>query len=98
MNSFFLRIWKLIKNPFFSTAVVFVIWMLFFDSNSYLQRKKQNNRFEALEGRSQFYQDEILRLEDELRSIEEDPEELEKFAREKFFYKEKGEDIFILEN
>ncbi len=97
MKSRLLQIWKVVSNPFLLATVLFIGWMLFFDSNSYVQRSKQNERLKDLENSKALYESEILRLGEELKSIEEDPEQLEKFAREKFFYKEQGEDIFILE-
>lgn len=97
MKSFFLRIWQWVKNPFLTSTVLFVAWMIFFDSNSYVNRRAQVNQLEELEARESLYKDGIEELGEELQAIDDDPEQLEKFAREKFFYKEKGEDIFVLE-
>jgi cell division protein DivIC len=66
--------------------------------NSYANRKRQLAQEKELQEQLQFYEKEISRLTEELQEIHQDPEELEKFAREQYFYKEKGEEIFVLEN
>jgi cell division protein FtsB len=91
------HVWKFVKNPFLTSTVVFSVWMVFFDSNSYFDRQAQLDQLRELENQQDFYKEEIERISDELQSIDDDPEELEKFAREKFFFKEQGEDIFVLE-
>jgi cell division protein FtsB len=53
-------------------------------------------------GRSQekqmeFYESDISRLKEEVKSLTTDKDTLEKFAREKFLFAEPGEDVYIIE-
>jgi cell division protein FtsB len=44
-----------------------------------------------------YYQEEIKSLEEEMKELSSDPEQLEKFVREKYLFKKRGEDIFLIE-
>jgi cell division protein FtsB len=39
---------------------------------------------------------EVEKLKWNIKSMEEDPEALEKFARENYMYKKKGEEIYVV--
>jgi cell division protein FtsB len=71
--------------------------MLFFDTNSYLIHQELNDDIKKLENIKAVYKDEID--EDKL-FIEKmkDSNELEKFAREKYYLKKENEDIYIIEH
>ena len=45
----------------------------------------------------EFYEADIARLKDEVRSLTTDKDTLEKFAREKFLFSEPGEDVYVIE-
>ena len=96
MKVFGIRILRFISNPFLIITLLFVILMIFFDSNSYLQLKKRRQQIQSLNEEKEFYRQEILELGEELESIDKDPEQLEKFAREKYFMKRDNEDVFII--
>lgn len=84
------------KNIFLLVSIVFIIWMLFFDANSWLIQRELNKEIEELDVKKKFYNSEIKsdKLElDALRSSEG----LEAYAREKYKMKRKNEDIYIIE-
>ena len=75
---------------------IFIIWMIFLDTNSYLIHSRLNSEIEQL----------IIKKENLKKEIEKDKkfiddlkdlDKYEAFAREKFFMKKDGEEIFILE-
>ena len=77
--------------------ILFVVWMFYFDTNSFLIHDELNNDIEALKDNKEFYKDEI---ENDKIFIDkmQDSNELEKFAREKYYLKKEKEDIFIIEH
>ena len=87
---------KFIKSPYLIITVLFGIWISFFDGNSYISQNKQKEQLKALQEQEGFYDREILLLGNNIRSIERDPEQLEKYARENYQYKKKGEQIFLV--
>lgn len=89
--------YRFLWNPYLLVGVVFVIWMLFFDQNSYLMHKSLGEDLEELETDKAFYQEKIDKESTRLQEIESNPEEYEKMAREKFYMKRENEDIYVIE-
>lgn len=84
------------KNIFLLVSIVFIIWMLFFDANSWLIQRELNKEIEALDVKKKFYNSEIKSDKLELDALQS-PEGLEAYAREKYKMKRKNEDIYIIE-
>ncbi len=91
-NSFF----KIITNVFVIILIPFIIWMIFFDENSYLVHRKFDKEIEDLESTISFYEDKIAKDKETIKKLE-DSLELERFAREKYLMKKENEDIYIIE-
>jgi cell division protein FtsB len=77
--------------------VLFLIWMLFFDTNSFLIHKELNDDIKALEETKEFYEKEINKDKLFIEKMQ-DSNEIEKFAREKYYLKKENEEIFIIES
>ena len=84
------------KNIFLLVSFVFVIWMLFFDANSWLIHKELNKEIEVLDVKKDFYNSEIKSDKLEIDTLKSS-EGLEAYAREKYKMKRKNEDIYIIE-
>ena len=91
-----LKIPSVFKNIYFIIIVSFIIWMLFFDSNSYLVHRELNKTILKLEKQKDFYKEGIKEDTKELNKIKTDSG-LEEYAREKLFMKKEDEEIFIIE-
>ena len=76
--------------------IAFVVWMLFFDENSYLIHRELNAEIEKLETSTSYYKKEIEKDQKMIKDLE-NPKSLEKFARETYKMKKKEEDIYIVE-
>ncbi|MCG1037403.1 FtsB family cell division protein [Polaribacter sargassicola] len=87
---------KIFTNIYILILVPFVIWMLFFDDNSYLVHRKFDQEIKDLENTVSFYE---KRLAEDKKTIKDlqDSLLLEKFAREKYLLKKENEDIYIIE-
>ena len=90
------KIPSLFKNIYFIIIMLFIIWMLFFDSNSWLVHRELNKKVYKLETQKDFYSEGIKKDKEELLKIKTDTG-LEEYAREKLFMKKEGEEIFIIE-
>lgn len=89
-------IFKVLTNIFVMILIPFIIWMVFFDENSYLVHRKFNNEIEDLESTISFYQEKIAKDKQTIKKLQ-DSLELERFAREKYLMKKENEDIYIIE-
>ncbi len=88
---------RFISNKYVLIVILFLVWMLFFDANSYLIHRELDNEINALEDNAEFYQKEIDEDKSFIKKME-DSNEMEKFAREKYYLKKENEDIYIIEN
>lgn len=70
--------------------------MLFLDSNSWLVHHELNQTIEDLQNNKKYYKTQIRKDTAIINSLN-DPDELEKFAREKYFMKRENEEIYIIE-
>lgn len=88
---------RYLGNKYLLIAILFIVWMIFFDANSYLNHKELDRDINALEDNADFYQTEIDHDKSFIKKME-DSDEMEKFAREKYYLKKENEDIYIIEN
>ena len=77
--------------------MLFLVWMIFFDANSYLIHHELDSEINALDDNAEFYQKEINQDKNFIKKME-DSNQMEKFAREKYYLKKENEDIYIIVN
>lgn len=77
--------------------MLFLVWMIFFDANSYLIHHELDSEINALDDNAEFYQKEINHDKIFIKKME-DSNQMEKFAREKYYLKKENEDIYIIVN
>ncbi|MBT8311067.1 MAG: septum formation initiator [Flavobacteriaceae bacterium] len=90
---------KLIKpfrNVFGLGLLAFIIWMLFFDSNSLLSHMELNAEKDKANKQKEHYQKGIEVDAKEIEKLETE-EGVEKFAREEYYMKKEKEEIYIIE-
>ena len=90
------RLLKLIKSSYGIIIILFIIWMIFFDSNSFIIHNELNNDINELNDQKSYYEKEISKDNIELQMIQSDSG-LEKYAREKLYMKKDNEEIFLIE-
>lgn len=86
---------KITTNRYVLVLLVFTVWMLFFDTNSWLTHKKLDNEISEIENNINYYRSEINKDKKTLQQLN-DSVEIEKFAREQYFMKRENEDVFII--
>ena len=87
---------KWVTNRFVLVTLFFVTWLLFFDTYAFLDHRQLNNEIEKLEQNREYYKDEILKDEQTIKNLHR-MEEVEKYAREKYYMKRENEDIYIID-
>lgn len=87
---------KWITNRFVLVTLFFITWLLFFDTYAFLDHKAINEEISKLEENRDYYKDEILKDEQTIKKLHR-MEEVEKYAREKYYMKRENEDIYIID-
>ena len=90
------RILKPFKNIFILILSVFIVWMLFFDANSWLIHHELNSDIDDLQDEKEYYKKEIEKDKKALKKLSSE-EGIEKFAREEYYMKRENEEIYIIE-
>ena len=83
-----------LRSPFIIVLILFVIWMVFFDSANVLTQWRLSNSAQELENDKAYYEEQIDQVEVERQELEDN---LEEYAREKYYMKRADEDVFIIE-
>ena len=87
---------KFLSNKYMWSLSFFAVWMLFLDNYSYFDHRVLDNQIEELEDNKTYYQEEIKKDEAQIKQLK-NPEQIEKYAREKYYMKNDSEDIYIIE-
>ena len=94
-----LTVWTYIRqHKYLITIVLFLVIIVFLDENSLIQRAKQRQEINELTAEIEKYRKQYEEDTRTLKELTDNPEALEKIAREKYFMKKPDEDIFIFED
>lgn len=91
----FKRILPVLKNKYFITGSLFVIWITFFDDNSLINGWHLKKQLRELKEKRDYYKSEIEKNKNDFEALMGNREKLEKFAREKYLMKKDNEEIFV---
>lgn len=89
------KIPKYLKNKFILASAIFLVFVLFLDDSdifTVISQRRKLNRLEALKSETSVKLEETREVLDKLK----DRPEVERFAREKKFFKKDDEDIFVI--
>jgi cell division protein FtsB len=90
------RLIDLLKNKFFLVTLAFMVWMIFFDRNDLFSQYEYHKQVNKLEAERDFYKTQTDQVNKELDELTSNPQQLEKFAREKYLMKKDNEDVFVI--
>ena len=97
MKKFILnKYFKFITNIYILISLLFLFWMLFMDTNSYLFHRELNKEINDLKEQKRLLEIEIINDKKLIEDLN-DLDNYEAFAREKFFMKKENEEIYIIE-
>ena len=93
-----LTLWNFIgRHKYMITLVAFGVIIVFLDENSLIQRAKHKEEINTLNKEIAKYREQFEEDTRKLKELTNNPEALEKIAREKYLMKKPNEDIFIFE-
>ena len=74
----------------------FIVWMTFLDNYSYFDHRILDKEINELRENKEYYQQEIKKDKEHIQQLH-NSEQVEKYAREKYYMKKDSEDIYIIE-
>jgi cell division protein DivIC len=89
-------IFRLLRNKYFSTTLIFLVWIGFFDENNLVERLKYTSQLRQIEKDKVYYQQQIEKDAARLKELKTNNENLEKFAREQYLMHRNNEDVFVI--
>ena len=87
---------KIVSNKYLLISLLFAVWMLFLDNYSYMDQRQLNKQIDELQDNKKYYQDEIKKDNQSIKLLK-NQDQVEKYAREKYYMKKENEDIYIVE-
>ena len=85
---------KILKNKYWLTTAMFLVFLCFIDSYNLIRQLQLKSAVNELEMQNQSYQEKIKNLDRKLADLRDNKE---KVARERYFYKDRDEDLIIIE-
>lgn len=85
-----------IKNRYAVTIALFFVWMIFFDRNDFISAVRMNIELSRLHDQQEYYKQELEATKQLQKAIFNHNENLEKFAREKFYMKKDDELLYVI--
>ena len=93
----FLRItYKILRNKYILTLLIFFVWLLIFDQHNLIDRIKIVRKLNEMERQKEYYETRIEQDSRKLNELKTNRENLEKFAREQYYMKKPDEEIFVI--
>lgn len=90
------RIPPIFRNFYFIAALVFLVWMTFFDSNDFFSLYSLNKKINDLESDKAYYTEKIIEVKEDREELKSNSELLERFARERYLMKKESEDLYVI--
>lgn len=85
-----------LRNKYILTILIFLIWIIFLDSNNLIARFKDMRELHKLSNDREYYLNKIKVDQKKLQELRTDNDNLEKFAREQYRMKKPDEDLYIV--
>jgi cell division protein DivIC len=90
------KIPPVLRNKYVLTIIIFLVWLLLFDSNNLIARYKDLRELHKLKTDREYYIKRIEIDKQKLHELKTDNHNLEKFAREQYHMKKSDEDLYII--
>lgn len=91
------KIPSFVRNKYFLTGSLFVIWMLFFDRNDLFTLLERKKELRQMEESKEYFAKEITENKKIAVDLKSNPAAIEKFAREKYLMKRDNEELFLVQ-
>ncbi len=87
---------KILKNRYVLILTIFVVWLAFFDQDNLFRQFKLARELDEAREKQEYYSSEYKKDSTLNEQLENDPEVMEKMAREKYLMKKDDEKIFLI--
>lgn len=88
---------SILKNKYLIAVISFAVIMLFLDHNNFFEQMQRRQELNDLQAKKKYYTEEIEKTQRELGDLSNNPQAIEKYAREHFQMKRDNEDVFIVD-
>jgi len=96
LKNYYDKLPPFLKNKFVLVTLALLIWVTFFDSNNWIKQARLQSEINDLEEQKEYYLKEIEKDSIALFDLNNNTENQEKFAREKYLMKKENEDIIVI--
>jgi len=96
LRSIWKKVFPWLRNKYILTLVIFILWMLLFDSSNWIDVMAEHRRIRKFEKEKEYYLEKIEADLNRLKELQTNNENLEKFAREQYLMKKPDEEIFVI--
>src|SRR5580698_8692349 len=86
---------NIFRNKYLSASLLFIIWIAFFDQTSIIYDIHLTQKERQMKAQKIYYEKQTQAATEQLKELQTDPANLEKFAREKYFMKKANEDVYV---
>lgn len=84
------------KNKYYISLVAFLVWMLLFDRNDIFTQYQHLSKLKTLKENREYFKKDIAKINNDIKELTTDQNDLEKFAREKYMMKKENEDVYVI--
>ncbi len=86
---------KIVRNKFVLATLFFLVWMTFIDNNDFFRQIRLYKRLNEVKKELKVRDDLISDTQRQLKELK-NKKLLEKFAREQYYFKKHGEEVFVV--
>ena len=90
------KVWRIVFSKYTIVTVVFLLYLLF-DTNNIVQWFRTGSTLRSQERQIRSFREEIKQTEERLTTLQSKKDSIESFAREKYYFLEDGETVYIVE-
>lgn len=98
MKIILLKIWKVLRNPYFISLTIFLLFYLFLGDNNRMLIIRLQREVNDLQREATLLEESIVQDSLEAVQVIGSPEALEIYGREHYYMKRADEDIFIVKD
>jgi len=85
-----------IRNKYFLAGIAFLTWMSFFDRYDFATQFSYQQEKNNLIKEKNYYESEVTLIEEAIKDVQYNQNEIQRIAREKYKMKKDKEDIYVV--
>lgn len=92
------KIWKVVKNKYVATTLIFLAIILFFDENNLMVTRSLYRQVRDLKVEEKELSDGIVADSAQVLALKNNLDAIERYGRETYYLKRADEDLYIIKN